>query len=262
MSRFCPLFSSSDGNCIYAGTADAAILIDAGVACRNIIAALESRDVDPSTIKAVAITHGHSDHTSGLRAVLNKLKVPVIATATTLSYLKEHALIPENAETITADGEIEVASIRLSAFCTSHDCAGSCGYRIALPDGRHIAVCTDLGYISDEIENALCGCDLVMIESNHDVNMLKKNPNYPFPLKERILSECGHLSNGQCSSFLPKLIKGGTTRIILAHLSMQNNLPAAALSAARACLTEAGFREELDYILYVAPRQGGKMFIL
>ncbi len=262
MSRFCPLFSSSDGNCIYAGTEDAAVLIDAGVSCKGIIAALENRDISPSSIKAIAVTHGHSDHTSGLRALVNKLRVPVIASELTLKYLEEHALIPENAERITVSDEVCIGEIKISHFCTSHDCAGSCGYRITLPDGRTVAVCTDLGYINEDIEKALIGCDLVMIESNHDVNMLKKNPNYPFPLKQRILSECGHLSNGQCSCVLPTLVKNGTTRIILAHLSMQNNLPPLALSTARTCLTEAGFREELDYILYVAPREGGKMFIL
>jgi phosphoribosyl 1,2-cyclic phosphodiesterase len=262
MSRFCPLFSSSDGNCIYIGSADAAVLIDAGVSCRRILAALAERDIDPASIKAVAVTHSHSDHVSGLGAVAKKLGVPIIASADTITYLKEHSLISDACEVKALDGETEICGIKISSFCTSHDCKGSCGYVVALPDGRRVAVCTDLGFLSDCVKESLLGCDLVMIESNHDVNMLKKNPNYPFPLKERILSDHGHLSNGQCASFLPDLVKSGTTRIVLAHLSMQNNLPPVALSSARACLTEAGFKEELDYILYVAPREGGKMFIL
>lgn len=262
MSRFCPLYSSSDGNCIYIGNEEAAILIDVGISFKALSMALSARDINPASIKAIAVTHGHSDHTSGLKATLNKLKVPIIATADTLAYLEEHSLLPNGAEKMVADADITVDNIKISHFCTSHDCCGSCGYKISLPDERTVAVCTDLGYISDEIKETLLGCDLVMLESNHDVNMLKKNPNYPPPLKERILSDCGHLSNGQCASFLPKLVKSGTTRIILAHLSEHNNTPPIAISAARAALTEAGLREELDYILYVAPKMGGKMFIL
>ena len=262
MSRFCPLFSSSSGNCTYIGYGDNALLIDAGVSCRSIMKALEAREIDPATIKAVAVTHSHGDHTAGLKTLLKKLRVPVIATEATLKSLEDAAALPPDCEKITADGEINIEDMKISSFCTSHDCEGSCGYTVIMGDGKRIAVCTDLGYISEEIENNLLGCDLVMLESNHDVNMLKKNFGYPPPLKERILSDRGHLSNGQCSSLLPRLIKSGTTRIVLAHLSMQNNLPMLAMTTARACLTEAGFREELDYILYVAPKEGGKTFIL
>ncbi|MBE6766086.1 MAG: MBL fold metallo-hydrolase [Ruminococcaceae bacterium] len=262
MSRFCPLFSSSSGNCTYIGYGDGAILIDAGVSCRSIMNALAAREIAPETIKAVAVTHSHSDHTAGLKALIKKLQIPVIASADTLRYLDEHSLLPPDCEKIIADQKISICGMEISSFCTSHDCCGSCGYTVMMPDDRRIAVCTDLGYISEDIEHSLMGCDLVMLESNHDINMLKKNINYPFPLKERILSDHGHLSNGQCSALLPRLIRGGTTRIVLAHLSMQNNLPMLALSSARACLTEAGLKEELDYILYVAPKEGGKMFIL
>ncbi len=262
MARFCPLFSSSSGNCIYLGNSDAAILVDAGVSCRSILNALDDRDIDPSSIKAVAVTHTHGDHIGGLKTLIKKLSIPVIASSETITYLKEHDILPEDGQAIIADSEIDICGIKVNSFCTSHDCEGSRGYSFTLPDERRIAVCTDLGCISDEIRQQLIGCDLVMLESNHDINMLKRNPNYPPPLKDRILGECGHLSNGQCSSLLPCLVKGGTTRIVLAHLSAQNNLPALAISSARAALTEAGFREELDYILYVAPINGGKMFIL
>ncbi len=262
MARFCPLFSSSGGNCTYIGNPESALLIDAGVSCRRIIGALEGRDINPSTVKAIAITHAHSDHITGLRVLVKKLKVPVIASKATLELLWKYGHLPEGAETLEAGGEIELGGIKISSFSTSHDCEGSCGYTVRLPDERRIAVCTDLGYISDDIKESLTGCDLVMLESNHDVNMLRKNPNYPFPLKERILSDSGHLSNGQCSSLLPLLIKSGTTRVVLAHLSAENNMPTLAMSTAKACLTEAGLRDELDYILYVAPREGGKMFIL
>lgn len=261
MARFCPLFSSSSGNCTYIGNSEAGLLIDAGNSCKSILTALMSRDIDPCTIKAVAVTHEHCDHIKGLKTFVKKFKVPVIASKETLCALKECGALPDGCDTICAEGGIKISGIEISRFATSHDCEGSSGYVITLPDERKCAVCTDLGYISEEVENSLLGCDLVMLESNHDIKMLTNGP-YPFSLKERIMSERGHLSNVQCASLLPKLVKGGTTRLVLAHLSQHNNLPTLALSVARAGLVEAGLTEELDYILYVAPLEGGRMFIL
>ena len=103
MSRFCPLFSSSSGNCTYIGYGDGAILIDAGVSCRSIMNALATREIAPKTIKAVAVTHSHSDHTAGLKALIKKLQIPVIASADTLRYLDEHSLLPPDCEKIVAE---------------------------------------------------------------------------------------------------------------------------------------------------------------
>ncbi len=261
MSRFCPLFSSSSGNCSYVGYGDSGILVDAGVSCKNILSALCDRDIDPASIKAVAVTHEHSDHIKGLKVLVKKLKIPVMASRPTLIALNEHGALPDGCEIIEAEGGAVFDDIAVCRFATSHDCKGSSGYTFSLPGDQKFAVCTDLGYISDEVRENLLGCDLVMLESNHDINMLKNGP-YPFYLKERILSDCGHLSNGQCASLLPELIKTGTTRFVLAHLSQHNNLPTLAKTASVATLMETGAKEQLDYILYVAPKEGGRILAL
>ncbi|MGN1320894.1 MAG: MBL fold metallo-hydrolase, partial [Acutalibacteraceae bacterium] len=128
---------------------------------------------------------------------------------------------------------------------------GSGGYVITLPDGRRVAVCTDLGIMTDSVRNSLCGCSAVLIESNHDVEMLKRGP-YPANLKLRIMSELGHLSNNACAAELPALLKSGTTRIVLGHLSQQNNTAFLAQSAARATLVSIGAKDGHDYILQIA----------
>lgn len=257
MSRFCPLFSSSSGNCAYIGCGDSGILVDAGASCKSILSALCDRDIDPASIKAIAVTHEHSDHIKGLKTLVKKLKVPIMASRPTLISLNQHDALPEGCEIIEAENGATFDDIAVTRFSTSHDCEGSSGFVFSLPQNQKFAVCTDLGYISDEVKENLRGCDLVMLESNHDVNMLKNGP-YPFYLKERILSKQGHLSNGQCASILPELIKNGTTRIVLAHLSQHNNLPTLAKTASVAALIEVGAKEQLDYILYVAPKEGGR----
>ena len=115
--------------------------------------------------------------------------------------------------------------------------------------------------VTDEIRQGLEGCELVLLESNHDINMLSRGP-YPIHLKRRILSETGHLSNSSCAEELPKLLSTGTTRFVLGHLSQQNNTPDAAMTSANSALTMAGFTEGMDYMLYVAPPEGGKLISL
>ncbi len=236
--------------------------MDIGCSYKCTQSALLDRNINPDGICAVAITHCHSDHIGGLKTFLKKHPVPVIASAMTLRTLESNGALTSGHPTICADdGEVVVSDIKIRKICTSHDCDGSGGYIFSLPDERRVAIFTDLGYVSDEILEGIKGCDLVMLESNHDVNMLKKG-SYPFYLKERILSDSGHLSNAACAAVLPRLVENGTTRIVLAHLSRENNLPALALSTCRAALLDAGYTEEEDYILYVAPVRDGRMFIL
>lgn len=261
MSRFCPLFSSSSGNCIYVGDSKSGILIDAGVSCKSICQALTNHDIDISSIKAIAVTHEHSDHRCGLRPLIRKLSIPVIASKETLNALKNDAYIPDGHPTIEIENTYNICGIEITRIPTSHDCKGSSAYVIKTEDNIRYAVCTDLGYISDEVASGLLGCQLVMLESNHDVNMLKNGP-YPPQTKARILSEKGHLSNGACAGLLPTLVKNGTTRLVLGHLSRNNNLPTLARSAAKATLLDAGLFEDEDYILYIAPPENGRMFYL
>lgn len=138
-------------------------------------------------------------------------------------------------------------------FHTSHDSRESLGFRIHMADGRTLAVATDTGCMTDAIRGALVGCDLVLLESNHDVRMLENGP-YPYVLKRRILGERGHLSNDCCAAELPFLAQNGSTRFVLGHLSRENNFPDLAYGTARAALDRAGLHEGKDYLLTVAPR--------
>ena len=252
MARLCTLASGSTGNSTYISTSDGDILVDAGLSCKGLMTAIADIGGDISRLRAVAVTHSHSDHIKGLKTFLSKTKLPLIASTDTLNDLSAHDIIPAGIDAISAEnGDIALGDIAVTYFVTSHDAEGSGGYVITLPDGRRTAVCTDLGIMTDSVRSHLCGCETVLIESNHDIDMLRRGP-YPANLKLRILSELGHLSNNACAAELPYLLKNGTTRIVLGHLSMQNNMPTIALSAARATLASIGAADGSDCILKVA----------
>ncbi len=260
MARFCPLFSSSSGNCIYIGSGDTHVLIDAGVSARRITDALKGINIIPEAISAIFVTHQHTDHIAGLHKFAVKRGIPIYMSEATANALEKSDFPLSELNVKVMDSKVEVGELTVNRFCTSHDCSGSSGYRIDMGD-RSFAVCTDTGVVTDEIRENLYGCELVFIESNHDVNMLSRGP-YPAALKRRILSDEGHLSNGSCAKELPELVRRGTQRIILGHLSPHNNTEQLALSAANAELLSGGYTSGEDYIIYVAPKQNGKLFSL
>lgn len=252
MSKLCPLFSGSDGNVTYISALGGGILVDAGASYKGICEALERSGGSILEIRAVAVTHEHSDHIKGLKTLLTKTKIPLIASAVTAETLVGMDVVPSETKIIIADqNKTEISGLMVSRFATSHDCEGSSGYVVTLPDGMRIGVCTDLGVVTDEVRAALIGCKAVLIESNHDLKMLKQGP-YPAQLKMRIMSEKGHLSNNSCAAELPQLLKSGTDRIILGHISKNNNMPMLALSSARATLADIGAQNGIDYILSAA----------
>ena len=262
MARFCPLFSGSSGNSTYISADGRGLLIDAGASCRSLAAAVAAAGGSLETLSAIAVTHEHTDHVKGLRVLLKSCKIPLIASAKTLETLVANNLIPPGAELIAADeGGIETDGFEINYFPTSHDCPGSGGYSVTLPDGRRVAVCTDLGIVTDRVRESLKGCAAALIESNHDITMLKNGP-YPPQLKLRILSDSGHLSNAACAAELPELVRNGTTRLILGHLSRHNNLPMLALSSAKASLVDAGIIPGDDCLLTVAAPSGNQVLAL
>lgn len=255
MARLCTLASGSGGNATYISTGNGDILIDAGISCKALLNAIELCGGDVSKLSAVAVTHTHTDHIKGLKTFLKKTKLPLIASDETLEYLAKNDIIPTGIETIVADsGVLSVCDCAIKFFKTSHDAAGSGGYRITLPDGRRVAVCTDLGVVDENVRQNLIGCETVLIESNHDVEMLRRGP-YTAQLKLRILSDKGHLSNNACAVELPSLLKSGTSRIVLGHLSAENNTPLLALSSARTALSQIGAEDGVDYILEAAKQK-------
>lgn len=262
MSRICPLFSGSTGNSTYIGTKNGGILIDAGGSMKSICEALETAGGNYTEIKAVAVTHEHTDHIKGLKVFLNKTDAKLIASAKTIETLIEQDKIPSHTEVCEIDEKaIEIDDIIISRFATSHDCEGSSGYSLILPEGKKVSVCTDLGIVTQEVRQALYKSDVLLFESNHDINMLKKGP-YPPLLKVRIMSDKGHISNVACSAELGAFLKSGTTRFILGHLSQKNNTPLLAKTTAEAALMDCGAVNGKDYILNVAsPIKNGVMVI-
>lgn len=259
MSRLFPIASGSGGNCTYIGYKQTGILIDAGVSCKCITEALQACSVDPKTLSGIFITHEHTDHISGLRVFVKKYNVPVFASLPTAKALISEGLVGEGSITVIT-GRTEAGELSVERFSTSHDCEGSSGYTVTLPDGKKCAVCTDLGFVSDEVHEAILGCEALIIESNHDVSMLRRG-SYPPPLKERILGKTGHLSNVSCAAELKRLAQSGTTRFVLGHLSRENNRPEIAHGTAAAALMDLKLKEDRDYTLYVAPPKNGKTVI-
>lgn len=264
MSKICPLFSGSTGNATYIEGATGAVLVDAGASYKALSAAALSIGGELEKIAAVLITHEHIDHIKGLKPLLNAVKGAVlIASAETLEVLEGSGKIPPHTKTMaTESGETaEICGIGISRFATSHDAASPGGYSFLMPDGRKISVCTDLGVMTDTVRSAVSGSDAVLIESNYDIDMLKKGP-YPAELKMRIMSERGHLSNNACAAELSGLLKSGTTRFILGHLSQNNNTPLLALSSAKNALAAAGAAVGSDCILEVAAPKGNGVTVL
>lgn len=252
--RFCPLFSSSSGNSVYIGSGDEGILIDVGRTAKQVREMLLKIGVSDDTIKAIFITHEHSDHIKGLSVFAAKKNIPIYASAGTILKLKNAGIITDKHRAfVMNDGGIEVAGMFVKAFRTSHDCADGRGYTVAsLTDGdRKAAVVTDTGVVTSDILAEITGARLVYIESNHDVAMLKTGP-YQYSLKQRILSDKGHLSNDACASVLRALVNRGTVQFVLAHLSQENNTPEIAYQTAVGALSEMGALVNRDYFLDVA----------
>lgn len=252
MAKIVPLFSSSKGNSYYIRGNGVAILIDAGRNLKQLEAALAANDVSLREVRALFVTHEHIDHISALRVLLKKYDIPLYATRGTLDELIRTDKVPSTARLNVITDVIETADFRIERVATSHDAVESCGFFISTPDNRRLSVVTDTGYLTDEAKAAIACSNLAVVESNHDVRMLKTGP-YPYILQKRILSDAGHLSNSACAEALPDCVRGGLTRIVLGHLSQENNTPALALSETVASLSRAGITVDVDCTVDVAP---------
>ena len=257
MARIYPLFSSSKGNSTFIGTEKGGILIDCGVSFKRLQAALDRNNLPISAVRAVFITHEHSDHVAGLAMLTKKTMLPVYGQKRTLQRLSDAGKIDPLSPVIDISGiSIACADMEISCFNTPHDTIQSCGYRVHTSDDKYCAVCTDLGHVTPEVDQALDGCRLVLLEANYDENMLRTG-NYPLYLKERILSPNGHLSNDMSAETARSLVQRGTTHILLGHLSQDNNRPDLADSTVENGMS--GLVRGKDYLMGVAPveTQGG-----
>ena len=252
MLRVTTLASGSGGNCLLVSGAGSHLLIDAGISCRRITAALAELNLSLSELDGILVTHEHSDHICGLATLIKKHATPIFASPGTARALEYRLAFAEGQLRPVAVGEeFAVGSLTARSFATSHDSAQSTGYCVSA-EGRRMALATDLGFVSDEVLDAVLGCDILVAESNHDVDWLRSGP-YPPYLQERILGDRGHLCNEAGAELVTRAALSGTHTVILAHLSRENNTPARALEVARRSLRAAGIDPDRNLTLTVAP---------
>ena len=225
--RFQTFASGSSGNCSYIGSETTHLLFDVGISRKRTQEALNRIDLDFPDIDGIFITHEHSDHIQGLAMILKKYDIPVYATAGTIAEIRRMEKYRELAEDrfipVRADEKTVVKDITVNPMTISHDAAEPVGYRV-LYGGKKISICTDLGCYTDYTKACLKDSDVLLLEANHDVNMLQVGP-YPYPLKQRILSDRGHLSNAASGTLLDSVLNAHMKAIFLGHLSQENNYP-------------------------------------
>ena len=253
MAKFCVLASSSAGNSTYISCASGAVLVDAGISCRRIVNAIADIGESASELKAVLITHEHTDHIKGLLNLIKKTGAAVYATGPVLDYIATRNHVPTGATLIEVTSRpFEAAGMQIQAFATPHDSVASVGYRLTLPNEQTVAVATDLGFVTDEVMQGVRGCRTVLLESNYDPQLLRMGP-YPYFLKQRIASNNGHLDNESSAALAAALVESGTAQLFLGHLSRENNNPALAEQVTAAALAEMGAQRGIDFELNVAP---------
>ena len=222
------LFSSSEGNCTYVTSGKTEILIDAGRSCLAIEKALNALGTSLSSISNIFITHEHSDHTCGLEIISKKYNIPVhFAYPSYDKAVKNNTYLKRSAVRQPIIFEKTVGNVTVKSFEVPHDSMQNVGYII--DDGEDVfGSATDMGHITESLANELIKCRCALIEANHDKNMLIRGA-YPQFLKERILSDRGHLSNENCARLACYLADNGVKCITLGHLSKENNLPSIAI---------------------------------
>lgn len=237
--RLCSIASGSSGNCIYVGSDTTHLLIDVGISGKRTESGLNDLGLTGKDVDGILVTHEHADHISGLGVMARKYDIPIYATRGTIQAIKnigsvgriDDALFQE----VKEDEKLVIKDLVVHPMKVSHDAAQPVAYRIAYGKQK-IAVCTDLGHFTDYTVDCLRGMDALLLEANHDVNMLQVGP-YPYPLKQRILGDRGHLSNENSGRLLSRILHDKLQTIILGHLSKENNLPELAYESVRMEIT-------------------------
>lgn len=247
--RLAVFASGSTGNCALIRGGGRSVLLDAGISARRIRAALEALSMDPAGLDGVLVTHEHADHVSGLRVFTKQFPLPVYAPGPVAEALRRS--VPELSpllRELEPERPMSLGCMSVTCFPTPHDAAYSVGYRIEA-DGAVFASATDTGCVTDTMLRYFDRADAALIEANHDVAMLRNGP-YPAYLKRRILSDRGHLSNDECTWLAAVLAGRGTGKIVLGHISKNNNVPGLARRTVCRAL------EGRDTELFLAPESG------
>jgi len=250
---FCTIASGSSGNSAFISSGSHKILIDAGLSGRAIEAGLKSVGVNPCELTAIFVTHEHNDHIKGAGIMSRRYHLPIYMTAGTSAQAKQMGKIaPGNLRLLRCDVPVMLDGLTITPFSVQHDANEPVGFCFET-DVHKISITTDLGEATDEVCAYLENSDIILIESNHDVQMLKNGP-YPFVLQQRILSNYGHLSNVACGELLANVISARTKHVFLAHLSQDNNHPVTAYETVKNILTADGICAQSDIGLQVANR--------
>lgn len=256
--KFSTIASSSKGNCIYIGTEHTNILIDAGLSGKKIEDCLNALDLNGNDIDAIFVTHEHGDHVSGIGVMSRRYNIPVYATEGTWDNMPSAVgKFKRNMEKLVyADETIVLNDICIKPFAIPHDAKEPVGYSV-FDNKNKITIATDIGHITDEVKENIKGSSLILLESNHDIEMVK-NGGYPYQLKQRILSDYGHLSNDNAGRFLTDIVDDSLKYVFLGHLSQENNTPNVAFNTVSNIVTENGIKLGNDFNMWVAPPYGVK----
>lgn len=238
---FCQLASGSKGNALYVKGGETAVLFDCGLSGRELERRMAERALDPATLSAVVISHEHTDHVSGAGVVCRRYGIPLFITEATCAGSVKQLGKTKSMEIRTMESGLRFAigSMEIHPFSISHDAADASGFRVST-GGSVLGIATDLGVAGHLVREHLSGCTALVMESNHDPELLYANPNYPWPLKQRVRSRVGHLSNEEAATLLGDLDRSRLAHLVLAHLSEENNTPALAMEAAGTVLNGSG----------------------
>ena len=225
MLNFCSLYSGSSGNSLFVQSDNAKVLIDCGVSSKKIEEALNSMEVDASSIDAILVTHEHSDHVKGLATFSSKFDIPVFSTIETFDNMEKitSKIRTNNLNYFKIDEKFCIGDLEILPFSIPHDAANPCGFNIFNKD-KKISIATDIGHMNSAILKKLEGSSFLLLESNYDTEVLKCC-SYPFSLKSRISGPTGHLSNDIAGKTITYLLKNGLKTAMLGHLSKESNLP-------------------------------------
>lgn len=228
MIQICALASGSNGNCYYVGTQEHAVLVDAGLSARQLQLRMLEKNIDQQKIRAIIVSHEHSDHCRGARVLSKRLGVPVYLTRKTFMAMRpsEH---PEKIEWFFPGDCLAIGHFKVHSFLKKHDAVEGCSFRVQY-NGLSVGVMTDIGEPCDRVRTHLEQCNAVFLESNYDEHMLQ-NGSYPWFLKERVGSDKGHLSNRQAALLAEETGAGALQTIFLSHLSGENNTPEKAMES-------------------------------
>jgi phosphoribosyl 1,2-cyclic phosphodiesterase len=250
----CPLFSGSSGNAVYVGTGRTGLLVDAGLSGRVIEQALSAQGINPASLNGILITHEHIDHIKGVGVLSRRHDIPVYANEKTWQAMQDKiGPVPlRNQRVFDSGGDFFIRDIDVVPFPLAHDASDPVGFCF-YSRGKKAGVATDLGHVSQAVLDAVTGCDILLLEANHDPDMLMHG-RYSYELKRRIRSRRGHLSNEDAARALIKLHARGLRRAFLGHMSAENNMVELLEQTVRSVLAEEGIRVGRDIEIAVAHR--------